>query len=117
MKSSFITILVFSAMNFVISMAASVFGGILDQIALSLDITVASAGLLNTMYLYGAAFGVPITLIIFRKINRVRLLKAMLIISILATVALVTVKSFEALLILRLIMALHLIAIACLQYH
>lgn len=106
MKSSFITILVFSAMNFVISMAASVFGGILDQIALSLDITVASAGLLNTMYLYGAAFGVPITLIIFRKINRIRLLKVMLIISILATVALVTVKSFEALLIVRLIMGI-----------
>lgn len=104
MKRSFLTILVFTAMNFVISMVASVFGGILDQVALSLNITVASAGLLNTLYLYGAAIGGPITLIIFRKIDRVRLLKTMLLISILTTVALVTIRSFEVLLVVRLIL-------------
>lgn len=106
MKKSLITIFAFTAMNFVLSMISSVFGGILDKVALSLNITVASAGLLNTMFAYGAAFGVPITLIVFRKINRVRLLKTMLFIAILTTVVLVMVKNFGVLLAVRLIMGI-----------
>lgn len=60
-------LLVFSLMNFAIEMTASVCNGILDRIAISLDLSIAQAGLLNSMYFYGAALGVPITLIVFRK--------------------------------------------------
>jgi len=104
MKKPFITILAFTAMNFVLSMIASVFGGILDKVAASLNITVASAGLLNTLYSYGAAFGGPFTLVIFRKINRVKLLKIMLLIAILTALILVTVKSYGVLIVIRFIM-------------
>ena len=45
-------------MNFAIEMTASVFNGILDRIAISLDVSIAQAGLLNSMYFYGAALGV-----------------------------------------------------------
>lgn len=106
MKKTFITILVFTAMNFVFAMAGSVFGGILDKVTVSLNVTVANAGLLNTMYAYGAAFGGPITLIAFRKINRVRLVKIILMIVIATSVVLVTVKSFGVLLAVRLIMGI-----------
>ncbi len=106
MKKTFVTILVCTAMNYVLSMIGSVFGGILDKVAVSLNITVASAGLLNTMYACGAAFGGPITLIVFRKIDRVRLLKTMLFITIVTTVVLASVKSFGVLLVVRLIMGI-----------
>ena len=71
-------LLVFSAMSFVLAMTAFVFSGILDKVAASLGISVADSGLLNTMYSYGAAFGVPITLILFRKVERSKMLKLML---------------------------------------
>jgi len=89
-------------MNFVIAMKAFVFTGILDKVAISLNISVANSGLLNTMYSYGAAFGVPITLILFRKIERIKLLKVMLFITILMTLALVFAQNFIQLLIVRL---------------
>jgi len=104
MKKTNITILVFTGMNFVLAMIGSVFNGILDKVAVSLNVTVANAGLLNTMYAYGAAFGAPLTMIVFRKINRVKLMKTMLLIAIAATVVLVSVKSFGVLLAVRLIM-------------
>jgi len=106
MRRSFITIFVFTAMNFVLSMVASVFNGILDKVAASLNISVADAGLLNTLYSYGAAVGGPVTLIVFRKINRVRLLKFMLLIAALSALILVTVKSFGVLLVIRFIMGI-----------
>ena len=71
MKKPNTMLLVFSAMSFVLAMTAFVFSGILDKVAVSLGISVAQSGLLNTMYSYGAAFGVPITLILFRKIENV----------------------------------------------
>lgn len=93
-------------MNFVLAMTASVFNGILDKVAISLNTSVANAGLLNTMYAYGAAFGVPITLILFRKIERIKMLKIMLFITILMTFALVYTQNFGQLLIIRLIMGI-----------
>lgn len=104
MKQTNLTLLVFTLMNFVLAMTAFVFGGILDKVAVSLNVSVANSGLLNTMYSYGAAFGVPITLIVFRKIERSRLLKMMLFITILTTLALVLTQDFTQLLIIRLIM-------------
>lgn len=106
MKKTNITLMVFTLMSFVLVMTSSTFSGILDIVADSLNISVADSGLLNTMYSYGAAFGMPITLIMFRKIERVRMLKIMLMITILMTVALVYAQSFGQLLAIRLIMGI-----------
>ena len=99
-------LLVFSAMSFVLAMTAFVFSGILDKVAVSLGISVAQSGLLNTMYSYGAAFGVPITLILFRKVERSRMLKLMLFATILTTFALIYAQNFVQLLIVRLLMGI-----------
>ena len=106
MKKPNIMLLVFSLMSFVLAMTAFVFSGILDKVAVSLDISVAQSGLLNTMYSYGAAFGVPITLILFRKVERSRMLKLMLFATILTTFALIYAQNFVQLLIVRLLMGI-----------
>ena len=106
MKKPNTLLLVFSAMSFVLAMTAFVFSGILDKVAVSLGISVAESGLLNTMYSYGAAFGVPITLILFRKVERSRMLKLMLFATILTTFALIYAQSFVQLLIVRLLMGI-----------
>ena len=93
-------------MNFVLSMMAIVFNGILDKVAVSLNTTVANSGLLNTMYSYGAALGVPAMLIVFRRIERIKMLKIMLFITILMTMALVLTQKFGQLLLIRLVMGI-----------
>ena len=105
-KQATLILLVFSLMNFAIEMTASVFNGILDKIAISLNVTLAQAGLLNSMYFYGAAFGVPITLIVFRRMERTKLLKIMLLLTILLTSVLIFAQSFGQLLIIRLILGI-----------
>lgn len=104
MKKTGLTLIVFTLMNFVVSMTGLVFNGILDKVAVALNITVANTGLLNTMYSYGAAFGVPLILILFRKIERTKMLKFMLFITILSTVALTYSQGFGQLLLARLVM-------------
>ena len=106
MKKPNLMLLVFSAMSFVLAMTAFVFSGILDKVAVSLGISVAESGLLNTMYSYGAAFGVPITLILFRTVERSKMLKFMLVLTILTTFALIYAQSFVQLLIVRLLMGI-----------
>ena len=78
MKKKGFSMVVFTIMNFVLAMSAMVFGGILDKVAVSLGVSVADSGFLNTFYAFGAALGAPITLIVFRRIERIRLLKTML---------------------------------------
>ena len=106
MKKPNTMLLVFSAMSFVLAMTAFVFSGILDKVAVSLDISVAQSGLLNTMYSYGAAFGVPITLILFRTVERSKMLKLMLFATILTTFALIYAQNLVQLLIVRLLMGI-----------
>ena len=106
MKKPNTMLLVFSAMSFVLAMTAFVFSGILDKVAVSLGISVAQSGLLNTMYSYGAAFGVPITLILFRKVERSKMLKLMLFATILTTFALIYAQNLVQLLIVRLLMGI-----------
>jgi DHA1 family putative efflux transporter-like MFS transporter len=106
MKKPNFMLLVFSAMSFVLAMTAFVFSGILDKVAVSLGISVAESGLLNTMYSYGAAFGVPLTLILFRKVERSKMLKLMLLLTIVTTFALIYAQSFVQLLIVRLLMGI-----------
>jgi len=92
---------VFVLMNFAISMMNYVFGGILDQVALSMGVTVANAGLLNAMYAYGAAFGVPFTVIVLRRVERSRVIKIMLLVTALMMAAHVILHSFPLLLAVR----------------
>lgn len=106
MKRARLTLAVFVLMNFVVSMTATVFGGILDQVALALKVPVASAGLLNTAYSFGAALGVPLVLITLRNVARDRLLRLMLLLTILSTLSLVLAQSFQTMLILRFLMGL-----------
>ncbi len=106
MKKTNLSLVFFILMNFVVSMTASVFTGILDQVAVSLNISIASSGLLNAMYSYGAAIGVPVTLIVFKKIKRTKMLKIMLLVTILMTFALIFAQNFTQLLIARLVMGI-----------
>lgn len=106
MKKISLTLWIFAVMSFVLAMTATVFNGILDQVAVSLDISVADSGLLNTTYAYGAAFGVPITLIVFRRIERSRMLKMMLLITIITSLTLIFSQTFAQLLISRFIMGI-----------
>lgn len=94
----------FIVMNFVLSMSATVFGGIMDQVAEQLSISVADTGLLNSVYAYGAGIGVPVFLIFFNRFDRTSLLKVMLGLNILATVAMLLAGNFPLLLITRFIM-------------
>lgn len=91
-------------MNFVLMMAAIVFGGIIDKIAAAFNVSVADAGLLNTWYSYGGAIGVPIILILFRKIERSKLIKILLFITIIMSVFVIFAPSFQVLLLVRFIM-------------
>lgn len=106
MKKMKLILLIFTLMNFVVSMTALVFNGILDKVAISLNVSIANSGLLGTMYAYGAALGVPVTLILFGKINRTKMLKIMLIITIIMTGALILCHNFSQLLIVRFIMGI-----------
>ncbi len=106
MRKTNITLVVFTLMSFVLAMTAFVFNGILDKVALSLDMSVANTGLLITMYSYGAAFGVPLSLIVFRKIERTKILKLMLLVTIIMSLALVVAQTFAQLLVIRLIMGI-----------
>ena len=91
-------------MNFVISMTAFGFTGILDKIAIELGVSVADAGLFNSLYSYGAAFGAPAALLLFRRVKRTGLLRAMLLISILMTLIFVLAKNFTIMLMIRFVM-------------
>ncbi len=97
---------VFTFMNFVLAMTASVFSGILDLVAVPLGVSVANAGLLNSMYAYGAGIGVPVVLILLRKISRSAMLKTMLLVTILMSLSLVIARNFALMLIIRLIMGI-----------
>ena len=55
-----LTLYVFTLMNFVSTMTASLFNGILDKVAIDLNVSVTLTGLLNSAYALGAAIGVPI---------------------------------------------------------
>ena len=80
-----LTLSVFILMAFVLAMSAMFFNGILDKVAAELHITIAETGLLNSAYASGAAIGVPLILILFRKMERTKALKIMLFLTILST--------------------------------
>ncbi len=106
MKQSQLTLIVFMLMNFVIGMSAMVFGGILDQVAISLNVSVALTGLLATSFSIGAAIGVPIILIVFAQANRKRLMLILLSLSLLSNIATILAPNFVLLLVARTLMGI-----------
>lgn len=106
MKSRRFVLAVFILMNFVVSMTGTVFGSILDKLALALQVPVEQAGLLNTAFSYGAGLGVPLVLIALRGLRRSLLLKGMLLVTLVVTLALMTVNRFSLMLAARFIMGL-----------
>lgn len=92
---------VFILMAFVLAMSAMLFNGILDKVADQLSISIAETGLLNSFYAYGAAIGVPIVLILFRKMERTKALKMMLFLTILSTFWMILAPNFIQLLMAR----------------
>ena len=106
MKKSQLTLIVFMLMNFVIGMSAMVFGGILDQVAISLNVSVALTGLLATSFSIGAAIGVPFILIVFAQANRKRLMLILLSLSLLSNIATILAPNFVLLLVARTLMGI-----------
>ena len=98
--------LMFILMNFVLAMSSSIFSGILDQVAQEFSFTISQTGYLNSFYLYGAGIGVPIFLILFRKYDRITLLKVMLALNIIATIALLFIRQFIPMVSIRFLMGL-----------
>lgn len=107
MKQSQLTLIVFMLMNFVIGMSAMVFGGILDQVAISLNVSVALTGLLATSFSIGAAIGVPIILIVFAQANRKRLMLILLSLSLFSNIATILAPNFVLLLVVRTLMGIN----------
>lgn len=105
-KLTIITMLVFIVMNFVLSMSGVLFNGILDKIAIDLNVPLSSTGNLASFYAYGAGIGVPVFLVLFRKFHRDLLLKWMLFFNILTTTASILAPNFTILLITRFLMGL-----------
>jgi len=97
---------IFMMMNFVNGMGATVFSGILDKVAVSLNISIASTGLLMTSYALGAAIGVPVVLFVFAKANRKKLMLVMLSLTILSTFGIIYAPNFELLLLFRILMGI-----------
>ena len=96
----------FILMNFVLAMSSSIFNGILDQVATEFGFTISETGYLNSFYLYGAGIGVPIFLILFRKYDRITLLKVMLALNIAGTTVLLLVRQFIPMVSIRFLMGL-----------
>ena len=77
----------FIVMNFILNMSASLFNGILDQVAVEMNVPVTVTGQLSSMYQFGAGIGVPLFLIFAGRFKRENLLKAMLAVRFLIGVA------------------------------
>lgn len=100
------TMIIFIIMNFALSMSSALFSGILDKIAIDLQVPLSLTGYLTSFYAYGAGIGVPIFLIVFRKFNRTVLLKWMLLLNIIVTTASIFAPTFRILLFMRFCMGL-----------
>lgn len=96
---------VFMMMGFVSSMSATLFNGILDKIAVDMQISIAQTGYLTSLYAYGA-IGAPVILIILRKMSHSALLKGMLLANILFGLLSISISHFGVLLFSRFMLGL-----------
>lgn len=94
----------FIIMNFVLNMSASLFNGILDQVALEMNVPVTVTGQLTSMYAYGAGIGVPLFLILAGKFRRENLLKCTLGLNMIITLIMCFTYQFEMMLVTRFLM-------------
>ncbi|MFV0481786.1 MAG: MFS transporter [Campylobacteraceae bacterium] len=62
-------IFLLSIMSFLVGMSQFIIAGVLDQIALSLNISIASAGQLMSVYALSSAIGTPLLLMLMAKID------------------------------------------------
>lgn len=104
-KLGFVMMFVFIVMNFVMSLSGTLFNGILDRIAVTMNIDVAKTGYLTSLYAYGA-IGAPVLLLIFRKIRRSLLLKGTLLLNIVFGLLSVIATNFNLLLFARFMLGL-----------
>lgn len=104
-KLGFVMMFVFIVMNFVMSLSGTLFNGILDRIAVTMNIDVAKTGYLTSLYAYGA-IGAPVLLLIFRKIRRSLLLKGTLLLNIVFGLLSVIAANFNLLLFARFMLGL-----------
>lgn len=94
----------FIVMNFVLNMSASLFNGILDQVALEMNVPVTVTGQLTSVYAYGAGIGVPLFLIMAGKFRRENLLKCTLGLNMIITLIMCFTYQFEMMLVTRFLM-------------
>ena len=104
-KLGFVMMFVFIVMNFVMSMSGTLFNGILDRIAVTMQIDVAMTGYLTSLYAYGA-IGAPLLLLVFRKWSRSLMLKGTLLCNMLFGVLSIVATSFPLLLLARFMLGL-----------
>ena len=104
-KLGFVMMFVFIVMNFVMSMSGTLFNGILDRIAITMQIDVAMTGYLTSLYAYGA-IGAPLLLLVFRKWSRSLMLKGTLLCNMLFGVLSIVATSFPLLLFARFMLGL-----------
>lgn len=103
MKKLNVLLIFFGLMAFITGMTAFVFNGILDILALDLNISIASSGLLSTSNTLGAALGTPLTLLAFSKVNRKKLIISLLVAGMISLFGITVASNFTQLLIFRFI--------------
>ena len=94
----------FIIMNFILNMSASLFNGILDQVAVEMNVPVTVTGQLSSMYQFGAGIGVPLFLMIAGRFKRETLLKAMLGLNAVISLVMCLAHQFDVMLVVRFLM-------------
>lgn len=88
---------VFIIMNFIISLSGKLFNGILDRIAQVMEINTVQTGGLTSFYAYGA-IGAPVLILILGNMNRNRILKTMLLGTMIFGILSILTNNFQILL-------------------
>lgn len=92
--------------SFLVGMAQFVFGGILDKVAVSIGVSVSTAGQLITVYSLAAAIGTPIFMMITSKMNRRKQLMVALNFILLGMVSTFIIPRFGFLMISRILLGI-----------
>ena len=91
---------VFIIMNFIVSLLGTLFNGILDRIAQVMEINTVQTGGLTSFYAYGA-IGAPVLILILGNMNRNRILKTMLLGTMIIGILSILTNNFQILLFAR----------------
>ncbi|WLV25029.1 MFS transporter [Aciduricibacillus chroicocephali] len=101
--------------SFVVGMAELIIGGILDLIAIDLEVSISKAGLLITVFSLVFAIGAPLLMLFTARIERKRLMLGALSLFLISNLIAVASENFTMLFIARIISALSgaLLAVLC----